>query len=151
MDFYHSPVAVWVNSAPQPKRWGPRAHRGIIFLSVNPVRLLSQNIPDKLSQCHTCWCFGSLYHQDFSSITPNTSWMVLMRYFFLEVPLFNTYDTRTWSTSRYQLQNHTKVSSIPDSKVHGPHVGLINFAFWVYFGDQTAIKKTTNTLTIVLC
>ena len=28
MDFYHSPVAVWVNSAPQPKRWGPRAHRG---------------------------------------------------------------------------------------------------------------------------
>ena len=29
MDFYHSPVAVWVNSAPQPKRWGPRAHRGI--------------------------------------------------------------------------------------------------------------------------
>ena len=29
MDFYHSPVAVWVNSAPQPKRWGPRAHRGM--------------------------------------------------------------------------------------------------------------------------
>ena len=29
VDFYHSPVAVWVNSAPQPKRWGPRAHRGI--------------------------------------------------------------------------------------------------------------------------
>ena len=28
MDFYHSPVAVWVNSAPQPKRWGFRAHRG---------------------------------------------------------------------------------------------------------------------------
>ena len=28
MDFYHSLVAVWVNSAPQPKRWGPRAHRG---------------------------------------------------------------------------------------------------------------------------
>ena len=28
MDFYHSPVAVWVNSAPQPKRWGSRAHRG---------------------------------------------------------------------------------------------------------------------------
>ena len=28
VDFYHSPVAVWVNSAPQPKRWGPRAHRG---------------------------------------------------------------------------------------------------------------------------
>ena len=28
MDFYHSPVAVWVDSAPQPKRWGPRAHRG---------------------------------------------------------------------------------------------------------------------------
>ena len=28
MDFYHSPVAVWVNSAPQPKHWGPRAHRG---------------------------------------------------------------------------------------------------------------------------
>ena len=32
MDFYHSPVAVWVNSAPQPKRWGPRAHRGIVVL-----------------------------------------------------------------------------------------------------------------------
>ena len=28
VDFYHSPVAVWVNSAPQPKRWGFRAHRG---------------------------------------------------------------------------------------------------------------------------
>ena len=38
MDFYHSPVAVWVNSAPQPKRWGPRAHRGI-------------------SQWETCWIY----------------------------------------------------------------------------------------------
>ena len=31
MDFYHSPVAVWVNSAPQPKRWGPRIQRQAII------------------------------------------------------------------------------------------------------------------------
>ena len=39
MDFYHSPVAVWVNSAPQPKRWGPRAHRGRILWETFEVRV----------------------------------------------------------------------------------------------------------------
>ena len=42
MDFYHSPVAVWVNSAPQPKHWGPRAHRGTLC-EENP--LVSSGFP----------------------------------------------------------------------------------------------------------
>ena len=44
MDFYHSPVAVWVNSAPQPKRWGPRAHRGITWTSVDLSLVTSSDI-----------------------------------------------------------------------------------------------------------
>ena len=38
MDFYHTPVAVWVNSAPQPKRWGPRAHRGTDSVKKEPAQ-----------------------------------------------------------------------------------------------------------------
>ena len=50
MDFYHSPVAVWVNSAPQPKRWGPWAHRGIwtgkALLTNNTSDIWNANLQD---------------------------------------------------------------------------------------------------------
>ena len=51
VDFYHSPVAVWVNSAPQPKRWGSRAHRGSkTWSSSGCILSARQPIPGKISQ-----------------------------------------------------------------------------------------------------
>ena len=53
VDFFHSPVAVWVNSAPQPKRWGPRAHRGSIQPKTARNRLREHHIRPCRPYVHT--------------------------------------------------------------------------------------------------
>ena len=83
VDFYHYPVAVWVNSAPQPKRWGPRAHRGTnlgenwqIFLAVWPWNLTDDLEKQKgtSSKQHQALCFiSSSYVQSNWSYGPETA------------------------------------------------------------------------------
>ena len=77
MDFYHSPVAVWVNSAPQPKRWGPRAHRGNMLQwtgssLVGPNPLLE---PRPLRMI--CWKCGCCFY--LNQINCKSNWLLIQK------------------------------------------------------------------------
>ena len=74
VDFYHSPVAVWVNSAPQPKRWGPRAYRGMIMMDIfMPI-----------SNSKEIWLYSPRYYKvittQISYMSYHTSWKLLQRF-----------------------------------------------------------------------
>ena len=128
MDFYHSPVAVWVNSAPQPKRWGPRAHRGSQGTEPNTVVSCAPIgewiVPDCFVTCCKTWQSLSLTKKsviyttmlawsqhDLSKVAwyhiTNLTWFLLQHYCMKSASSRNHKYCPTQEAKRVMMHTHT--------------------------------------------